>query len=157
MAIWFHGTTPDRVESILKNGFDAWTYFGRGMEDALTFGGPCVFEVFFDKDPTEDWQWRSPEPVAASRILTVLHLRPKVLYHSEECAYRMRDHQFQEEDPSFRACVVCRGRGQLEELAPLERLKDVDKITVCRACGGHGSVEKLEVMGSRWAVEEDPE
>ena len=47
-AIWYHGTTKENSESILREGFRLSTYFARGLDSALCYGGPYVFGVWFE-------------------------------------------------------------------------------------------------------------
>ena len=67
MKIWFHGTNATAAEVIRQEGFKAGTYFAAHLEDALSYGGPCVFEVVGDWSK-ENWQVVSAEPVPASCI-----------------------------------------------------------------------------------------
>jgi hypothetical protein len=136
VPVWYHGTTKENAENILKEGFRAGTYFGQHMEDALHFGGDIVFEVWFSKPPSEDWQWVCPEAVPISKILTVIALQPSLIYWSTE-AHQMKNKDLFLED-GLQICEKCKGKGQLEECPPLERWKDMDTVTVCPVCKGHG-------------------
>jgi hypothetical protein len=57
-TVYFHGTQPENVEAIKQDGFKEGTYFARHMEDAVAFGGPCVFSVnvHFETPPLDGWQ-----------------------------------------------------------------------------------------------------
>jgi hypothetical protein len=57
-VVWFHGTTPENAALIEREGFKEGTWFARHMEDALEFGGPCIFwvKVSFADKYHQDWQ-----------------------------------------------------------------------------------------------------
>lgn len=68
MEIWFHGTDEDGAKSILEEkSFREGTYFAKHMEQAIKFGGPCVFWVKVDwgRESLDGWQ-----QVSANRIPT---------------------------------------------------------------------------------------
>ena len=63
--IAYHGTNRKAAASIHREGFRPETWFAMRLEDALAFGGPCVFMVEFSDDPLmwhgekweDDWQF----------------------------------------------------------------------------------------------------
>ena len=63
LRICYHGTNQEAGEAIQKEGFRVGTYFAAHLEDALTFGGPYVFEVLF-LDPGDPPPW---QPRGSSR------------------------------------------------------------------------------------------
>lgn len=67
--VWFHGTNYRTALKIEKEGFRAGTYFARHMEDAVEFGGPCIFwvRVQFVSTPLR-WQVCSANKIPASAI-----------------------------------------------------------------------------------------
>jgi hypothetical protein len=70
LCICYHGTNAENAESIKREGFRAWTYFARHLEDAVGYGGVNIFEVSFitDKVPN-NWQFRIRRKVNASKIV----------------------------------------------------------------------------------------
>lgn len=82
-VVWFHGTSLENASAIEKDGFKPGTWFSRHMEDALEFGGPCVFwvRVTFDKTPLR-WQ------VCCENALPVSAIERKVCF---ELALERRD------------------------------------------------------------------
>ena len=57
-TVWFHGTSPENADLIEKSGFREGTWFSAHMEDAIEFGGPCVFwvKVTFERESLDGWQ-----------------------------------------------------------------------------------------------------
>lgn len=68
-GIWFHGTDWRSALKIQRDGFRAGTWFARHMEDAVEFGGDCVFwvKVRFSRAPMK-WQACSSNQIPASAI-----------------------------------------------------------------------------------------
>src|SRR6266850_8485923 len=67
--IWFHGTNYRSALKIERTGFRRGTWFARHMEDAVAFGGDCIFwvKVRFDKVPLK-WQVCCSNTIPASAI-----------------------------------------------------------------------------------------
>lgn len=65
--IGYHGTDHASAQIILREGFKPWTYFAAHLEDALAFGGPFVFEVWFRRPP-DDWQFTVSRRVMPRQI-----------------------------------------------------------------------------------------
>ena len=76
MILAYHGTVEKNVTSIQHYGFRKGTYFAFQVEDALAFGGPCVFTVGFSDDPLkwhgipDGWQFWIREPLSPSVIMS---------------------------------------------------------------------------------------
>jgi RNA:NAD 2'-phosphotransferase (TPT1/KptA family) len=51
VSIWYHGTTKENAESIMKEGFRKGTQFAQHLSTSIGFGGNYVFAVLFDEDP----------------------------------------------------------------------------------------------------------
>lgn len=68
--VWFHGTSPEKASLIEKDGFAEGTWFAAHMEDAVAFGGPCVFfvKVTFESEPADKWQVCCSNALPASTI-----------------------------------------------------------------------------------------
>jgi len=152
---YYHGTAKENAESILKEGFHDWTYFSDHLEDAIGYGGPYVFEVFFEQDMFEEdleecreWQFRWPEPIPPSEIHTLINYNPDGIHWNPDVEKRQYALLFEEEDPTFTVCERCGGRGQLESYPPWFTRKD--KVTLCPDCGGYGSPEKYKMMNADW-------
>ncbi len=141
MEIRFHGTTKENVDIILKTGFKAGTYFGKHLEDAIHMGGDCVFEVLFEESPTDYWEYISSEVIPASKIRSLINYSPEVLFHSNRVDFEIKKlHTKEDYDESVTVCLLCNGRGQMENYLPLTRWRDREKITACSACNGHGVI-----------------
>jgi len=140
MAIWFHGTTKENADIILENGFKAGTFFGKHLEDSIHMGGDCVFEVFFEKSPTEYWEYVCPEAIPKTKIRSLIGYSPKVSFHSDQVDYEIKKIHIKEDyDDQVVICGTCRGRGQMENYPPLTRWSEREKVTVCDDCNGHGA------------------
>ena len=81
LRICYHGTNQEAGEAIQKEGFRVGTYFAAHLEDALTFGGPYVFEVLFpDPGDPPPWQFTIREEVPPQRIVCLARYELTVLY-----------------------------------------------------------------------------
>ena len=71
LKICYHGTEQEAVASILEDGFWPGTYFAQHLEDAIGFGGKCVFEVCFPQSATSrsGWQFVDEDGVPPDRIV----------------------------------------------------------------------------------------
>ncbi len=71
--IWFHGTKDEGIAlRIQREGFKPLTYFAANLQDALTFGGPHVFEVaidFADVSKTDGWQVKASNAIPSESII----------------------------------------------------------------------------------------
>jgi len=80
--IAYHGTCAENVQSILDNGFQPESWFARWIDDAIAYGGPFVFAVYFSDDPAmwhgEPWPdnfqfhisgWHGLENIKALKIV----------------------------------------------------------------------------------------
>lgn len=139
MVVWYHGTDPANVGSILEKGFKAGTYFARDMGSALHFGGNVIFEVVFDAEPTTDWQYVCSEVVEPRRIRLVFETNPRILYRNHDVQGAIMLANFREEHGDHaEICPQCRGRGQDEDYPPFVRWRDNLPVTRCKGCEGHG-------------------
>ena len=67
--ICYHGTNEAAVKQILREGFLPDSWFARHMEDAVVYGGPYVFSVYFDDGlPPDYWQFHCPSAIPLVRI-----------------------------------------------------------------------------------------
>jgi len=55
LHIVYHGTSKEKAESILKEGFKPWTYFAKDLSEALMYGGGYVFEVVMEHKGAPEW------------------------------------------------------------------------------------------------------
>ena len=159
--VWFHGTTKEASEVILKKGFTAGTYFGQHLEDALHMGGEYIFEVWFDETffatsrafpmNRNYWQWITPDPIGVDQIRSVYRLEPTMIFDNQECHFRIkRSHVKEDHDDMVVVCMPCLGRGQEEYYHPFVRWRDMGgehpggtgglPITICKVCNGHGAL-----------------
>ena len=77
--ICWHGTDAKTAEIILRDGFKPYTHFAAHVEDALAFGGPFIFDVFFDA-PAANWQFLNKEQIPPDRIRTLTQFWSKTLH-----------------------------------------------------------------------------
>ena len=139
MKIMYHGTTKENAERILKDGFSEGTYFARHLEDSLYMGGDYIFEVYFKETPNEYWEYVSSENIPTSRIRTYYKLKAKLLWHNKDCEQEIRKCNIKEDyDNTIVFCEECDGKGQMEYYPPFMRWRDIQKVTVCKKCSGHG-------------------
>lgn len=82
MTIFYHGTTEENAQSILKEGFRIGTWFAAHLEDALAFGGPYVFRVRIDYE-TSTWQFHTLIPIEKESIQSLVFYNPKEIYTNE--------------------------------------------------------------------------
>ena len=68
--IYYHGTNKKNAEKIKEDGFKVGTFFASHLEDALEFGGSCVFEVVFNKVGFNGWQFQCSYNIPVSRIVS---------------------------------------------------------------------------------------
>jgi hypothetical protein len=140
MPYWFHGTEEKNVNSILKKGFRANSFFAKHLEEAMGLGcSEVMFWVWFDEHPTDYWEWVSRKPIGPEYIRAVVKMKPEVLYENEELELKLSRKFHDEENPEMAFCKNCEGRGQMEK-APFFRKHNQD-ITVCPICGGFGCVK----------------
>jgi len=85
LTVWYHGTSKENAESILREGFRVGTYFGKDLADALFMGGAYVFAVSFPKSTRSEagWQMTINEPVPVGRIVQLRHYQTELLYENE--------------------------------------------------------------------------
>jgi hypothetical protein len=69
VKIWYHGTNMENALKIRQEGFKSGTWFASHLEDALAFGGNCVFEVALKINEEDRWQICLDEPVPESMII----------------------------------------------------------------------------------------
>lgn len=98
LMICFHGTTAQNAATIVKEGFQPWSWFALHLEDAITFGGANVFEVTFLAAPIEaravkggasSWQFRNERRVPATRIVRHIAYSKKILCENNKLVDRI--------------------------------------------------------------------
>lgn len=135
--IWWHGTDKETSKRHLKDGFPEGTFFAKHLEDALCYGGEYIFWVFFEKTPTEYWEYVCDEIIPPDKIQMLIHIDIKKLYYSKDVDTKITKNFIRkhfERDP----CKDCDGRGQTEIL---EWFEVEEKCTICETCQGHGYVK----------------
>ncbi len=139
MEVLFHGTTKENAKIILKEGFKVGTYFGRHLEDALHMGGNYIFEVLFEEDTGDYWEIRNGERIPTNRIRYHYLLKPNLIWHNKECEKRIKEiHSKEDYGPKAVVCDYCDGRGQEEYYPPFTYWRNMNKVTICKNCGGRG-------------------
>ena len=91
LRIWYHGTTEENATSILVGGFRKGTYFAKGLDSAIAFGGPWVFSVAFPKGTTSysGWQITIWEAMGPERIIRLKKYEEELMYHDELAGQRV--------------------------------------------------------------------
>jgi len=76
--IVYHGTDATNARRILKNGFNAGTYFAIHLEDALGYGGAWVFEVVVPRHliTKGSWQFTLSNGVLPEFIVRLTRYKP---------------------------------------------------------------------------------
>jgi hypothetical protein len=68
-VLCYHGTTQEKSELILRDGFKPDCWFARHMEDAVVFGGNVVLVVEFERKLLpKGWQFHALEIIPPTRI-----------------------------------------------------------------------------------------
>ncbi len=81
ICFWYHGTSKENADSILKSGFRAGTYFAKHLEDAVGYGGPYVFEVvLYFPGENPPWQHKSGDPVPSDQIFSLKRYDTETLW-----------------------------------------------------------------------------
>ena len=140
-SIYYHGTSKENSELILKNGFQPLTYFTWDLHSALVMGGMYIFGIYFDdKDISDYWEWRNTEIILPERILFFRKFSIDCIFDNEVEERKMREKfLIERHGNSVKYCSKCKGNGQLNELKPYEKNHD---IIVCPKCGGFGCIKK---------------
>ena len=86
MRIWFHGTDKEAADIIMKDGFRDGTCFAAGLQDALQFGGPYVFDVILriDQENTDMWQVYVDGEVVADQIVGLKKFDELIIYDNSD-------------------------------------------------------------------------
>lgn len=145
MSILYHGTTKENADIIIKEGFKKGTFFARHLESSLHYGGDYIFEVLFEYDTGEYWEYVTDVDVPVSMIRSYYKLPVELILHNKECERRIREINIKEmygDEAKF--CETCEGRGQMEYYPPFTRWRDREKITVCSVCKGEGYVKEIK-------------
>lgn len=152
-SIWYHGTSEVASASILEEGFHAQTYFTPELATALSQGGPYIFSIWFDEDPSLNWQWFTPVPIPPSRIISLRKFNVDVLWYNEKEDLRTTHGACKEIAKSqghkdFSVCTNCNGCGQLltKEEKALYLLPNgtytKPPCRTCSVCKGYGYLTK---------------
>ena len=91
ITYWYHGTSKENADLILKTGFREQTYFAEHLEDAIGFGGPYVFAVAIQHHGHSEkrpWQYKCPEAIPPDRIRSLTNYSPQVLFKDESTKWR---------------------------------------------------------------------
>lgn len=146
----FHGTSAENAAKILKHGFKPGTYFARGLETAIGFGGDHVFWVLFEVNPFEracddSWQVVISNRIPASQIVYLKIYSSQTSYYSAKASHRLRTLVLQEEHgPKAELCSTCDGNGELGSTDPLGNWTPQGDCIVCPTCDGEGSLAAMK-------------
>ena len=83
LIIVYHGTSKKNSETIIEEGFKPNTYFALHLEDAIGYGGRCVFEVAHPKRLAKTWQFTCKEHIPPSQIISLRKYRLSKLFSDE--------------------------------------------------------------------------
>lgn len=90
LHILFHGTTKEKADKILKEGFKPWSYFSKDLAEALMYGD-YVFEVLFEHkySPTwfehfRSWQIKNRKHISPTQIITLRKYSSEEVFANEE-------------------------------------------------------------------------
>lgn len=133
------GTTEENAARIMVEGFRPGTYFGSGLQDAVNYGGNFVFTVYFPEKPTDYWEYISLDHIPPEQIFQLFEMHRDIRYYNKQIEQQMRYENLREQHGGqSKICDACDGRGQLEEIPPFTRWRDMPAITICEKCGGYG-------------------
>lgn len=146
MCVYYHGTSKENADLIIKEGFKEGTYFTWDLHSALVMGGMYIFGIFFeDKDISNYWEWRNSKVIHPDKILYLRKFDVECLYDNEiesgKATHKNHKKYFKEFfkiDVIF--CEKCKGRGQLNN-QPKYGGWGKEKCIVCPDCKGHGCLE----------------
>ena len=82
--IYYHGTDRTAAKQIQKKGFRAKSHFASALQDALEYGGPCVFEVILPDRGPEHWQIVEPRKVASDSIVSLTQYTKSVQFNNDK-------------------------------------------------------------------------
>lgn len=147
----YHGTdTKKKYLSILKNGFNPYTYFTLYLDTAIGYGGKYIFAIYFDKIPTTYWEWRNKEVIPPDKILWVKQFSYTVEYISKAALKTMEDSIHLENNSGKIICPECNGYGEhRKEKYKYRYIYKIgggsfrtrkDKCIICENCNGYGVV-----------------
>ncbi len=86
-VICYHGTDDAAAKNILREGFTPGTWFAEHLEDAIGFGGLCVFQVIFDK--LTPGQFIGREGIPVERIVGCEQYQITTLFENAELRQRV--------------------------------------------------------------------
>ena len=73
--ICYHGTTKERAEKIMADGFMPDCWFARHIEDAYKFGGNYIIEVDFEpRKIPRGWQFHVLESISPTDIVGIMRI-----------------------------------------------------------------------------------
>ncbi len=142
---WYHGTTEDNHLEIQNSGYlQEGTYLTPYLDSALQMGGPIIYAIDLDKDPSNTyWEYIIPEDMLLTSVKSIRKINAELLYFNKEM-HRIENY-----------CETCLGHGELNYPEDghflLERgasFKHDREIELCPDCNGYGSIERrIEVWG----------
>jgi len=129
-TVYFHGTKRENVEGIQLEGFAEGTYFARHMEDAVKFGGPCVFvvNVHFESPSLDGWQVVCANAIPVKAIIDLWYVSAQD-FEAENSKLKVR---------TF-SCVFCG-----EQQSCLDALKNHSA-----SCSKHPAVADLSKIAAQ--------
>jgi hypothetical protein len=145
MSIYYHGTTKEKADLILKSGFKEGTYFTWDLHSALVMGGMYVFGIWFkDKSPEKSyWEYITSTKIPKSRILYLKKFSVKNIYGNPKEDRKIKQYYNDEHfGRKTKFCTKCDGHGQLNKAPEYGGWHHKNyKVIVCSNCNGHGCTE----------------
>lgn len=139
MVILFHGTSEANSKEIFLSGFKEGTYFAKHLEDAIEYGGPYVFWVFFEHLDQKKlgWEYIIDTPVQPDKIVKMIVYSKEISYNNEDLQYYMRKVAIKEQHGiQADICEPCKGRGQLSV--------NPEPLIACSFCRGFGYISNKQ-------------
>ena len=141
LEIWYHGTTKKHMKEILKHGFRPDTFFAKHISTAINFGGDYVFAVMFPEKMCEYWEYVCSEAIDESQIVNIIKYKRKLLFRNRKAEKKLTVNIMIYDGVSGEICDYCNGQGQLEDVSPLQRWRDIKTCTTCHICKGYGYIK----------------
>jgi hypothetical protein len=142
MIIAYHGTTQEKADIIIKEGFSVGMYFTSRFEAAIYVGGPYVFGVLFKEQPS-GWEWKSYEPIGIGRIVFLQKIT------LENILYNPKANRYLRISNMNRPCPNCEGRGEIGYPDDGQHLLPCGSMTnrgiMCPVCFGFGDLTMKHV------------
>ncbi len=142
-SVYYHGTSKENANIILKEGFKEATYFTWDLHSALVMGGIHIFAIYFpDKEIIDYWEWISDKVISAKEILYYRVFTVECIYDNEDAREAVTKlNHIKERGKDIIHCTKCKGHGQLNKVYEYVAWRKDDKLIVCDICKGFGCLQ----------------